>query len=57
MSNVLLEGQVIEDVDWTLVKHRLTNNGTQSNMTREALYEAFKIPEKEHGPFINASEP
>ena len=57
MSNVLLEGQVIEDVDWTLVKHRLTDNGTQFNMPREALYEAFKIPEKEHGPFINASEP
>jgi len=37
MSNVLLEGQVIEDVDWTLVKHRLTNNGTQFNMPREAL--------------------
>jgi len=43
-----LQGQVIDDVDWTrvLVKHRLTNNRKHFNMSREALYEAFKIPGK-----------
>jgi len=55
---LFLEGQVIEDTDWTrvLVKHRLTNNRKHVNISREALYEVFKIPGKEYVPFIYASE-